>query len=47
MDENIIHDIKRTLEDALECEDWKCVEEALELINDYFYDSIEEDTESL
>jgi len=37
MDDNFLHDLKRTLTDALECEDWKCVEEALELIEEYSY----------
>lgn len=35
MDEELLHDIKRCLKDALENEDWNCVEEAIEVINDY------------
>jgi hypothetical protein len=35
MDYTFVNDLKRTLEDAIEYEDWKCIEEALEIINDY------------
>ena len=35
MDEELIFDIRRSLEDALECEDWKCVEDALDMIKEY------------
>ena len=34
MDEELISDIRRLLEDALECDDWKCVDDALFLIKD-------------
>ena len=34
MDEETLQDIKRCLIDALENEDWNCVEEAIDIIND-------------
>ena len=35
MDDETVKDIKRTLKDAIETGDWKCVEEVIEIIDDY------------
>lgn len=44
MDNEILYDIKRCLEDGLSCNDWKCIEEALEVISDYIdgYDILDD-----
>ena len=35
MDEQLLSDIKQTLKDALECEDWNCVTDAIDAIREY------------
>jgi len=45
MDEQFLFDIRKSLEDGLECEDWKCIEEAIEMIRDVQGDYDEDDIE--
>ena len=35
MDDQFLYDIRKALEDGLECEDWNCITEALEMILEY------------
>lgn len=35
MDDELLSDIRRSLEDALGCDDWQCVRDALDMIKDF------------
>ena len=38
MDKTILNDIKRLLEDGLDCNDWQCVQDALECLDELMED---------
>lgn len=39
----MLYDVKKSLEDALSCEDWKCVEEALDMVKEILGELDDED----